>query len=136
MMSFSYWQFASLTQSRLVACHVVAASASWLSYLRSGSVVASSHAHVSLPGHSVHDSSMIPGGMRQKVLQHLIVTIGNCFDHTLHVALVRLHQPVKILLGRVNDTVVSRLEIISKGLTATAPSTGSAMSRSASCTVI
>jgi hypothetical protein len=54
--------------------------------------------------------------MRQKVLQYLVVTIGNCFGHTLHVELVRLHQSVKIVLGRANDTVVSRLEIISKGL--------------------
>ena len=74
----------------------------------------SSHAHVSLPRHSVHDSSMIPGGMRQKVLQHLIVTIGNRFGHPFHVALVRLHQAVEILLGRANDAVVSRMEILGK----------------------
>jgi hypothetical protein len=74
------------------------------------------HARISLPGYSIHDRSIIPGGMRQKILQYLIVTVGNCFGHTLHVAFVRLHQPVQVLLSRAQDAMVSRLKIITKRL--------------------
>src|ERR1700737_2576047 len=62
--------------------------------------------------HPIHDWAIIPRGVRQKILQHLVVAVRDCFDHALHVALLRLHQAAQILLGRLDHAVVARAERI------------------------
>ena len=48
------------------------------------------HAGIRIARNLVHHTTVIPGRVRQEILQPLIVTIGNGFDHTLHVAFIRL----------------------------------------------
>ena len=55
---------------------------------------------------------IIPRGVGQKILQHLVVAVRNRFDHALHVALLRLHQAAQILLGHLDHAVVARAERI------------------------
>ena len=58
----------------------------------------------------IHDRAIVPRGVGQKILQHLVVAVGDRLNHALHVAFVRLHQAAKILLGRPGHVVVSRAE--------------------------
>jgi hypothetical protein len=46
----------------------------------------------------------------------LIIAVGNCLGHTLHVAFLCLHQSAQVLLGRLDHTVVSGLKAIRKWL--------------------
>lgn len=63
-------------------------------------------------GHLIHHDAIMPRGVRQKILQHLIVAVGNRFGHALHIAFVRLHQAAQILLCRGRHAVISRAESI------------------------
>jgi hypothetical protein len=74
------------------------------------------HAGISIPGHLVHNTTVFPSRMRQEILQHLLVTVRNRFGHALHVALPRLYQSAQVLLGRLDHTVVARLEQLRKRL--------------------
>lgn len=67
---------------------------------------------VGITGHLIHHDPMIPRGVRQKILQHLIVAIRNRFGHALHIASIRLHQTAQVLLCRGRYAVVSRTESI------------------------
>jgi hypothetical protein len=60
----------------------------------------------------IHDRAILPRGVSQKVLQHLVVTVRDCLHHALHVAFVRLHQAAKILLRRLRDVVVMRAKML------------------------
>jgi hypothetical protein len=77
-------------------------------------VLLATHAGIRISGDLVHDTPIFPGGVRQEILQHLIVTIGNCFGHALHVAFFRLYQSTQVMLGCLDHTVVARLKSFRK----------------------
>jgi len=62
-------------------------------------------------GHHAHARGEEQGEI---LLAGLIIAVENRLGHTLHVALIRLHQPAQILLRRVDHAVVSRMEVINK----------------------
>ena len=54
---------------------------------------------VGVMGNLFNDSLIFPGGIGQKVLQSLIITVRYSFCHPFHILLGGLNQPPEVLFG-------------------------------------
>ena len=54
---------------------------------------------VGVMGNLFNDALIFPGGIGQKMLQSLIITVGDRFRHSFHILLGGLNQPPEILSG-------------------------------------
>jgi hypothetical protein len=80
-----------------------------LIHVQSGADFAA-HAVIGIHRHLVHHATIVPARVRQKILQHLLITVGHRFGHALHVSLLRLHQTEQILLRRRGHIMITRAE--------------------------
>lgn len=71
---------------------------------------------VRLRRYLIQDATSVPFGMREEVLERLVIAIRDHFLHALHIPATGLYQSLEVLFGLLTDRAGPTLKVREKAL--------------------